>query len=76
MSSIKSRYIWILIVLVTAFTAPVRGQVLNGSAHRNRPHELMRGDYTRAMNQRQSLGFQDKLKRLFSTDIEENASKT
>ena len=30
----------------------------------------MRGDYTRAMNQRQSLGFQDKLKRLFSSDIE------
>ena len=36
----------------------------------------MRGDYTRAMNQRQSLDFQDKLKRLFSTDIEENTSKT
>ena len=30
----------------------------------------MRGVYTRAMNQRQSLGFQDKLKRLFSSDIE------
>ena len=36
----------------------------------------MRGDYTRAMNQRQSLSFQDKLKRLFSTDIEENTGKT
>ena len=36
----------------------------------------MRGDYTRAMNQRQSLGFQDKLKRLFSTDDEENTGKT
>ena len=36
----------------------------------------MRGDYTRAMNQRQSLGFQDKLKRLFSTDNEENTGKT
>ncbi|MBR2237039.1 MAG: hypothetical protein IJ887_04070 [Prevotella sp.] len=36
----------------------------------------MRGDYTRAMNQRQSLDFQDKLKRLFSTDIEENTGKT
>ena len=36
----------------------------------------MRGDYTRAMNQRQSLGFQDKLKRLFSTDIEENTGET
>ena len=31
----------------------------------------MRGDYTRAMNQQQSLSFQDKLKRLFSTDNEE-----
>jgi hypothetical protein len=30
----------------------------------------MRGDYTRAMNQQQSLSFQDKLKRLFSTDNE------
>ena len=36
----------------------------------------MRGDYTRAMNQRQSLDFQDKLKRLFSTDNEENTGKT
>ena len=36
----------------------------------------MRGDYTRAMNQRQSLDFQDKLKRLFSTDDEENTGKT
>jgi len=36
----------------------------------------MRGDYTRAMNQRQSLGFQDKLKRLFSTDNEESTGKT
>ena len=36
----------------------------------------MRGDYTRAMNQRQSLGFQDKLKRLFFADIEENTGKT
>ena len=36
----------------------------------------MRGDYTRAMNQRQSLDFQDKLKRLFSADIEENTGKT
>ena len=36
----------------------------------------MRGDYTRAMNQRQSLGFQDKLKWLFSTDDEENTGKT
>ena len=35
----------------------------------------MRGDYTRAMNQRQSLSFQDKLKR-FSTDNEENTGKT
>ena len=29
MSSIKSRYIWILIVLGTAFTAPARGQAQN-----------------------------------------------
>ena len=36
----------------------------------------MRGDYTRAMNQRQSLSFQDKLKWLFSTDDEENTGKT
>ena len=36
----------------------------------------MRGDYTRAMNQRQSLDFQDKLKRLLSTDDEENTGKT
>jgi hypothetical protein len=36
----------------------------------------MRGDYARAMNQRQSLSFQDKLKRLFSTDNEENTGKT
>ena len=36
----------------------------------------MRGDYTRAMNQRQSLDFQDKLKRLLSTDNEENTGKT
>jgi len=47
-------------------------KVFEGLWNRNN----MRGDYTRAMNQRQSLGFQDKLKRLFSTDIEENASKT
>ena len=36
----------------------------------------MRSDYTRAMNQRQSLDFQDKLKQLFSTDNEENTGKT
>ena len=36
----------------------------------------MRGDYTRAMNQRQSLSFQDKLKRLFSVDNEENIGKS
>jgi hypothetical protein len=36
----------------------------------------MRGDYTRAMNQRQSLSFQDKLKRLFSMDNEEKTGKT
>ena len=36
----------------------------------------MRGDYTRAMNQRQSLSFQDKLKRLFSADNEGNTGKT
>ncbi len=36
----------------------------------------MRSDYTRAMNQRQSLSFQDKLKRLFFTDNEENTGKT
>ena len=36
----------------------------------------MRGDYTRAMNQRQSLSFQDKLKRLFSVDNEENTGKS
>ena len=35
----------------------------------------MRGDYTRAMNQQQSLSFQDKLKRLFSTDNEETMAK-
>ena len=35
----------------------------------------MRGDYTRAMNQQQSLSFQDKLKRLFSTDNEETVAK-
>jgi len=36
----------------------------------------MRSDYTRAMNQRQSLDFQDILKQLFSADIEENTDKT
>ena len=36
----------------------------------------MRADYTRAMNQRQSLSFQDKLKRLFSTDNEDNTGMT
>ena len=36
----------------------------------------MRSDYTRAMNQWQSLDFQDKLKQLFSADIEENTDKT
>ena len=38
--------------------------------------KYMRGDYTRAMNQRQSLSFQDKLKWLLSTDDEENTGKT
>ena len=47
-------------------------KVFEGLWNRNN----MRGDYTRAMNQRQSLGFQDKLKRLFSTDDEENTGKT
>ena len=47
-------------------------KVFEGLWNRNN----MRGDYTRAMNQRQSLGFQDKLKRLFSTDNEESTGKT
>ena len=47
-------------------------KVFEGLWNRNN----MRGDYTRAMNQRQSLGFQDKLKRLFFADIEENTGET